>query len=145
VTTKAKSSVSVDQQAKGKQRWNGVNKKERSASMSRVVQHRWNGVAQTEQEVQEYFSTVEIGVALETYAVMRKHYETAGKLLDQRIQKENQREVCGNCGKEFSRDVPWYNREPVKDPLTGTVTNVFSCSQACMIALRGRGVKRGSA
>jgi len=139
VTTGVKSSAS----ANGKKRWNGVPKKARSREMSRVAQERWNGVQQSEDQLREYFGAVDLDTALETYATMRKHYEMAGKILDARIQSERNVEECANCHKKFDKDNPWYNREPVKDMQTGIITNVFSCSQACMIALKGKGVRRG--
>lgn len=141
-TTKEKSLASVNQAKKGRQRWNGVEKKERSRITSDAVQHRWKGVAQTEQELQEYFKSVDLDTALETYYAMRKQYESAGKIVDTRVQAERNAEECANCGKKFDKDSPWFNREPTKDYRTGVLYNIFSCSQACMIALKGKGVKR---
>lgn len=141
MTAEAKSPVSAKQQAKGKARWNGKTKGERSHAMSEVVGHRWNGVAQTEEGLRHYFENTPLETALETYAVMRKQYELAGKLIDARVQDERNEEKCENCEKRFDGTNVWYNREAVKDPVTGTIRNIFSCSQACMIAIKGKGRK----
>ena len=109
--------------------------------MTEVVNHRWNGVAQTEDALRHYFESSPLDMALETYSVMRKQYELAGKVIDQRVQDERNEERCENCKKKFDQVNVWYNRESVKDPVTGTVRNVFSCSQACMIAIKGKGRK----
>lgn len=146
--TEAKSPVSgkkagsAAQSSKAKQRWSGVTKKERSRTMSKVVKQRWEGIAQTEEDLRHYFADVELDQALDTFATMRKHYEIAGKIIDDRIQSERNKEACANCGKEFNKDVPWFNREPVKDPQTGIITNVFTCSQACLIAMKGNQTAR---
>jgi hypothetical protein len=122
---------------KGKKRWNGKTKDERSLAMSEVAHHRWHGLAQDEDSVREFFENCTLDVALESYAVMRKHYEIAGKCIDDRVQLERSQEKCENCGKIFDQDNVWYNREAVKHPVTGTLRNIFSCSQACMIAIKG--------
>jgi len=109
--------------------------------MSSVAHQRWDGVAQDEVSLREYFESAPLDSALESYAVMRKHYELAGKCIDTRVQEERNQEKCENCGRPFDREHVWYNRESVKDPLTGSIRNIFSCSQACMIALKGRGRK----
>jgi hypothetical protein len=144
VTTLEKSSASVKQSAKAKKRWNGVGQKERSRTMARVAHERWSGITQTEDEIRKYFESADLDAALETYAVMRKQYEQAGKLIDHRVQTERNTEACENCGTRFDKDKVWYNREPVKDPETGIMRNIFSCSQACMIALKGKatGIKQ---
>lgn len=107
--------------------------------MATVVSHRWNGVAQTEEALRNYFETTPLDAALETYATMRKQYEAAGKLIDARVQEERSVERCENCKKTFDKTNVWYNREAVRDDVTGTIRNVFSCSQACMIAIKGKG------
>ena len=67
------------------------------------------------------------------YDAIRKQFELAGQLLNDRVQEQNE-EKCSNCGMPFTRDVRWFHRDPIKDPLTGSVYNVFSCSQECYIA-----------
>lgn len=142
-TIEGRSSASDKRSAKAakKTRWNGKTKSERSLVMSSVAQHRWDGLAQDEDSLRRYFEETPLDAALETYAVMRRHYEIAGKCIDTRVQSERSQEKCENCGKQFSKDIVWYNREAIKDPVTGTIRNIFSCSQACMIAIKGRGRK----
>lgn len=150
MTTKARSSVLDDgpplskntPSSKGKKRWQGVSTKERSAAMSKVVHQRWKGVTQTEDDIRAYFNAADLDEVLETFAIMRKHYEVAGKVLDERVQKERNKEACANCGKEFTKDIPWFNRNPVKDPDTGIITNIFTCSQACLIATKSNQPRR---
>lgn len=140
--TEVKSPVSANpQRVKAKKRWDGKTKNERSLAMSEVAHQRWDGVAQDENSLREYFENGPFDEVLEAYAVMRKNYEIAGKCVDVRVQKERSQEKCENCGKQFDNENIWYNREPIKDPQTGTIRNIFSCSQACMIALKGRGRK----
>jgi hypothetical protein len=138
-TTEAKSQVSADsQREKAKKRWNGKSKDERSTAMSEVAHQRWSGQAQDEQALRQYFENAPFDEALEAYAAMRRNYEIAGKIVDVRVQKERSEEKCANCGKAFDENTLWYNREAVKDPQTGTIRNIFSCSQACMIAIKGK-------
>lgn len=142
VITEDKLSPSANpQRAKAKKRWNGKTKDERSHTMSEVAHLRWDGLAQDEDSMRQFFEQAPLDAALESYAVMRKHYEIAGKCIDTRVQQERSQEKCENCGKQFDKDTVWYNREAVKDPVTGTIRNIFSCSQACMIAVKGRGRK----
>jgi hypothetical protein len=126
---------------KGKKRWNGKTKDERSLAMSEIAHQRWDGLAHDENSLRRHFENSPLDVALESYAVLRKHYEIAGKCIDVRVQQERSQEKCENCGKIFDQDNVWYNREAQKHPVTGTVRNIFSCSQACMIAIKGRGRK----
>ena len=144
VTTKVESSVSVKNGKNARKRWERTPKKQRSREMSSVAKSRWDAVTRNDEQLRECFQKAPLDDVLEIYAVMRKQYEMVGRILDDRVQQERNKEACANCGKEFSKDSPWYNREPVKDEATGIITNVFSCSQACMIALRGKQIKRGS-
>lgn len=104
--------------------------------MSELASKRWAERGRTEAEMREYFQTAPLDAILEEFSTMRRHYEMAGTILNQRVQKERNVEACANCGRGFSKDVPWFNREVVKDPETGIITNIFSCSQACFIALK---------
>lgn len=106
--------------------------------MAQVARGRWDGATQTEEDIREYFESENLDKAFEAYSGMRKMYELAGKLLDTRVQAERNQEACEYCGKKFDKDNPWFNRDPVKDMATGIIRNIFTCSQACMIALRGK-------
>lgn len=104
--------------------------------MSELAKSRWEGIQQTEAEMREYFQTAPLDDILERYQTMRKHYEQAGAIVNHRVNTERNVEECANCGTKLGKEKGWYNREVVKDPETGTVSNIFSCSQACFMSLK---------
>jgi hypothetical protein len=132
----------TSQAAKARKRWARKTRKERSKIMSEIAIHRWNGVSQSDDKIREFFESAKLDDAFESYAVLRKQYEIAGKILDTRVQEAHNVEKCEYCGKRLDKDIPWFNRDPVKDPATGIIRNIFACSQACMIAMKGKTRKR---
>jgi hypothetical protein len=134
-TAKAVSQVSARQRERGEKRWDGVPPKKRSKIMQEVANQRWEGLAQTEATIRQYFQTAPLKQILDTYAIMRKQFELAGKELDNRVQADRNQEVCASCGKEILNG-KWHAREPFKDPITGVMGNIFSCSYKCWVASR---------
>ena len=101
------------------------------AALARI---RWDGRAAEEQELRAFFTTQPLENLLTTYDGLRHQFELAGSLLNERIREQDQ-ERCSNpdCDVVFSSERRWYHRDPVKDPTTGIIRNVFSCSEACLI------------
>lgn len=130
------SSVSVSQSKKAKARWASVPKAKRVKEARLRIRQRWDLEKEDEQAAQEFFTTVDLDKAMEAHQKIRKLYENSGRILDERLQKQRTSEICTNCGFQFSKAQPWYNRETVKDPATGGIYNKFACSQACLIAMK---------
>ena len=149
-TRAAKKPVKNSTQAtNARKRWAGVEPEARSKSMREIARQRWAADEINFAEAELYFKTADLDEGMETYQEMRKIYEMAGKMMDQRFQEERQQEEkCSNpkCpfeegGKKFDRNVPWYFRQAKKDPATGRLYNVFACSAGCMVAIGAPGTK----
>lgn len=103
----------------------------KGAALARI---RWDGRAAEEQQLRDFFTTQPLEMLFTTYETLRNQFELAGSLLNDRIRAQDQ-ERCSNpdCDVVFTPERRWYHRDPIKDPVTGTIRNVFSCSEACLI------------
>jgi hypothetical protein len=115
--------------------------KRTKANARSAAEHRWNVTQQTDANFKEHCRTIPLDALLEEYAQMRKRYEAAGAILNDRVQKEKSEQVCEACGKDLT-SIGWYNRQPVRDPETDIVRNVFSCSPSCFLKVGG--IMKGS-
>lgn len=103
--------------------------------MKNLARQRWDAVEQNDKGMRDFFKTAPMERCFSAYDVLRKQYELAGTLLNERVQSEEV-EKCSNpdCNVVFGNGVRWFHRDTVKDKETQIVRNVFSCSQACFIA-----------
>jgi hypothetical protein len=128
VTTKGKSSVSGNKKAT-----------KDTSPQKRAIQSRWDGRAKTDEEVREYYLNADHGEGLAALQTLRKHVEIAARAYDENIHR-GAGEVCANptCKRQLGPHFPPYNKMPVKDPDTQQVRNIFTCCQACYVAVHGK-------
>lgn len=136
---------SAAQKANAHKRWDAVPPEQRSENSRDMARQRWTADEEADAADKKYFETEDLDAAMESYQQMRRTFEMAGKILDARFQAERQaEEKCSNpvCGKHFDRNTPWYYRNAERNPISGAAYNVFACSQACMIAIKGVGTQK---
>ena len=106
---------------------------------ARAVQARWAGEKAVEEELREFFSSLELEKALKVLADMRHNCEIAGTILNARINEPNiQRcEVCKKSLDDLAREGKqvrgWRMDKPRRDPQNVNITLVqHFCSDACL-------------
>lgn len=106
----------------------------RSESASNAANSRWAGEKATESEIRELFSTLPTDDAIQLLGKMRNNCETAGRAINDAIQKRSKGDRCHTCGGSQRPGRQWAFVKAVKDPVTFQMYNIFFCTNACVAA-----------